>query len=246
MAFVRAYPELRARGIITGETILCKVWENLKTKMRPEFFRSTWTYTGSLVLESLLGETFTNGKRDVDVIDEYQNLCLPLDFKKVEPKSANSYANTYQLDEDKIDFIHLPCPKAVALFDLNCCMLFLGPNELYIRHPWDLLKKETIMNGRTFTEKVYAIRDLDWVEQIKMRLKKYSERGFKIRLCYEETGTPLEVIYNFLLDHDKSMFSQIPRYNIGWKAAAWIQQEIITHRDCYLEWFEKRPAEGTY
>lgn len=234
MALVRVFPRLREQRVVTGAKLIDRVYRELQQKMRPEFFNREWGYTGSLVMEVLLGETFTNGKRDVDAITDRP---APTGFEPVTAVNKNAYANTYQIGDDKIDLIDNQ-PGVVQTFDLDCCKLYVAPNKLKVYFPVDLLTKKTTVNGDIFAKRLHPNREkVDWAAHFKMRLQKYKERGFEITVKYEMNDA-----INMLLKHHKSLFyCGIPLY-----AGAHTLHKFTTYNQAFKKWLTDRPPPGLY
>jgi hypothetical protein len=199
MAMLRAFPHIRKRGWMTSAKVIDMVYKKLQKSVPGAFFDTKYVYTGSKVIEVMLGEKFTNGKLDTDI----------LSYNEWERRQRYPYFEYYYHKETECRILYnespafcldiLVCSKGykdrVELFDFDVCKLFVSPEKLYIAFPLDLLKKKTkLYIDEQLTQEyktaidIERIRSKDFLHKIQKqreyRLKKYTNRGFAIEIVH--------------------------------------------------------------
>ena len=205
LAMFKAFPHILEKGWTTNGQFIDDIYARLKKKVHPTLFNKEWVYTGSMLMEVLLGETFGNGKRDVDIY-----LCTGFNrsqmsgFDTVQPRTT--YAETFTLKSDgnivldvldpvrvegSYNFVtstmEVDFKKSVQRFDIDCCKNCITPNVIYIAKPFDLLTRCTRAqaSGTLAFHMTYKHSVEHTIDVLVKRCQKYSERGFKIEICHK-------------------------------------------------------------
>lgn len=208
LAMIRAYPHIREKGWMTAGKIIDRIYEKLKGTVPKTLFSTKFVYTGSKLIEALLGETFNNGKLDVDVLTLASNWKLVREneygtrrYHHTHPK-GNIYVHNSPLGDNVLQEMHdgktgfdiLICGNSfeqrVKGFDFGICRVYVSPNKLFIAHPNDLLKKTTSCNVDEhvvglYHEEAVSCRSIESAFNVRMkRLVKYTDRGVSINVVY--------------------------------------------------------------
>ena len=207
LAMFKLFPHILIKKWTTIGHFIDNIYAQIKKKVHPDFFHNNWIYTGSMLLEVLLGETFTNGKRDVDILDNNDSYLTT--SSKFIQAPVDVYGHQYCLKNKPNEIIDVldvfekgetRFKKRVNHFDINCCKNYITPTQIYIAHPFDLLSKNTklefdnILYDLTPFSIIYKIQIT--CNDIAMRLDKYTTRGFKIEVV--NTFTSLQQFKNYL------------------------------------------------
>lgn len=238
LALLRAFPHILDKGWITIGSIIDEIYTKLATKMHKDLFNNKWSYTGSLLLEVLTDEIYTNGKHDVDrlVKSDYDFIKLLPNFTEkgkyinnigyydndYDDPSPNSYCICLELisdDRNSLDLVKCDDSskkKKVNTFDFSFCRNYISHEMLYINDMESIIKKRTSINIDRYLRARQVGSQGSNAEDCIYRLQKYTKRGFKITITHE--------------------FKDIDDFT---------SQDIGYNRS-YTPWFENRPEKGVF
>jgi len=196
MALLHAYPV--ARNWISSADLIDRVQRKLAERVKVQVWDPSLMYTGSLLLEALLGETFTNGKLVADVLvakDEFHFEEIHLRNKSYYKRCTRVYNDIHDDEGKACCFrydLYGESPKDfVAEFDFDCCMNFVSNSCLYIKRPEAIIKRRTGVNIASYFEPDYY-NDNKGLELAELRHEIYAGRGwtFYLRPSLSKTSNP--------------------------------------------------------
>ena len=251
LAICKAYPHIVENEWITIGSIIDICFAMLKQRIDPALYNEAWTYTGSRVLEILLGETFDDGIKDIDILitesdlysyknhknSGYPRIKQPKFYIDGFSKRFNGGIYGYKLikREDPTvvaDFITYKsfygCIYLVRSFDLKCCQICLSKEMIYIKSPSSIIKKEFICKIWNYEEDTFSTHN-EPMKQMNKRLTKYTKRGFKIHVKHKYCN--FDQFYKDELSDSRNVSD-----------TAWVTRQ----RDRFDKWTTNRPEEGLY